>query len=98
MQGSEVIVPSPKELDAQSATHIDEWVDVGSPKFQEVVGDKDCFNYFLKVGFRQPNPFFHLDTLGRIWGKPDGSGSWFPYHDRVGGKNYGYRMSRKAAN
>lgn len=98
MQG-EVVVPAPKELDAQSPTHIDEWVDVGSPKFYQVVGDGiKVFNYFLKVGFGQPNPFFHLDTLGRIWGKSAKEDSWFPYHDQMGGKNYGYRMAKKAAN
>jgi hypothetical protein len=91
-------IPSPQELDAQSPVDIDEWVDIGSVKFYEIVGeDISSFDYFIRVGFRDP-PFLYTDSLGRVWGKLDTSNKWFPFHDLVNGKAYGYRYPGKAIN
>lgn len=88
-------VPSPKELDAQSSVHIDEWVDVGSDKFREIVGDLGVFKYFIRWGFHDP-PFLFTDSMGRVWGHFNNR--WFPFHDVVRGRAYGYRYATKAAN
>lgn len=90
-----VAVPDPQQLDAQSPVHIDEWVQVGSPLFKKLIGDQFSFDYFTKVGFRDP-PFLFLDELGRVWGKSEDK--WFPFHDRVHGKNYGYRYANTEQN
>jgi len=89
-------LPTPAELDRQAPVHVDEWVEIGSPQFQEIVGDLRSFHYILKMGLQEP-AFLHVDNCGRLWGKGDGDG-WFPFHDVVGGKTYGYKMSARAPN
>lgn len=90
-----ITLPTPKELDAQSTIKVDEWVDVESEKFQQVCQERGAFDYILKVGLRDP-AFIHADALGRLWGK--GSHEWFPFHDVIDGRTYGYRISKKASN
>jgi hypothetical protein len=95
MSRSKIIVPTPEQLDAQSTHHIDEWLEIGSERFKQLVKDRYSLYYFLEVGFRSP-PFFHVDTRGRIWGQ--GEASWFPFHDVIRGRTYGYKLSSKAPN
>ena len=93
-----VQVPSPQELEAQASIHIDEWVEIGSRRFQELFDpwSQGELSYLLQVGMREP-PFLFTDTLGRIWGHGEfGPGEvWFPLHDTVGNKNIGYILPTK---
>ena len=95
MQGQTTRLPSPKELEAQSSIHVDEWVEVGSPRFHKLLAEEDqySFYYILQVGLREP-PFLLTDSLGRLWGKGNGD-KWFPFHDIIRGKVIGYVLPSK---
>lgn len=88
-------VPPAEVLDEQSTVRVDEWLEIGSKEFYRMVGDTTIFDYFIKIGFRDP-PFLFRDELSRVWAKS--SGRWFPLNDEFGGKTYGYKYASAAKN
>jgi hypothetical protein len=87
---------SPKELDAQSVVHIDEWIEMGSERCKELDQEPHLTKYMMRAGFQEP-AFLFADNLGRIWGKGN-THKFYPFHITVGEKHYGFRMSVKAVN
>lgn len=90
------MLPSPKELDAQSIIVIDEWVDLDSERWRDTDTDPALTKEWLALIFSEPGGLF-LDTNGRIWGKAEG-GTWAPFHYEYGKKLIGIRIAKKAAN
>lgn len=90
------MVPTPKELDAQSLVHLDGWVDLDSERWREIDPDPGLTKKWIKLGFQEP-AYFLLDSDGRIWGRGE-NGYYYPYHLDYGKKKYGIRIAKKAAN
>lgn len=90
------MIPSPEELDKQSEVQLDGWVEVDSERWREVDDDPGLTKKWLRMGLSEP-PFFFTDSLGRVWGKGKGD-KWYPFHLTYGKKNYGIRVSTRAAN
>jgi hypothetical protein len=90
-------VPSPQELDTQSAVKIDRWIEVGSEEWREMDDTPDFTKKILRLGLHHPEPFLFTDMLGRIWGKGEG-GKFYPFHFEYGKKLIGYRISALALN
>lgn len=94
------MLPSPKELDAQSVIKIDEWLDVSSQRCKDIDDDYALTKRMLKVGFEEP-AFLACDLDGRIFGRGE-NGRYYPFHFEYGHgdskKLIGYRLSSKAAN
>ena len=89
---------NPIDLDKQSPIKIDRWIDVDSEEWREKddtpAFTKKCLRYGL-----EENGFFILDSLGRVWAKPNGTSPFYiPFHFNLRGKTYGYRLTTKAAN
>lgn len=90
------MIPSPKELDAQSITYITEWVDVGSQRWRQVDDMPELTREWITMLMKEP-AYLHADSLGRLWAKGK-DGIWFPFHTECLGKLYGFRLVKKAAN
>lgn len=87
---------SPQQLDAQCVIKISEWIDVGSQRCKDLDKEPHLTAYMMRVGFQSP-PFLFTDTSGRIFGRGN-EGRYYPFHISVGNKNYGFRVSARAAN
>lgn len=86
---------SPAQLDAQGRVQITEWVDINSPKAQELDDDPVLSVKWLVLGVQ--SGFICIDTMGRLWGAGD-HGSYYPYHFQHGTNLYGYKVSTRASN
>jgi len=89
---------NPKFLDSQSEIKIDKWVDVGSEECNLLDNTPDFTKKILKMGFEEPDPYLITDWNGRVWGKPNANGKYFPLHFEYGKQLIGYRISKNASN
>ena len=85
---------SPKQLDTQCHLHMEEWLDIDSPKAKEMDTYYFVTKKWLAIGVEAGMMF--LDAQGRVWG--NGGAGWFPYHFEANGKLYGYKVCTRAAN
>lgn len=90
------MLPSPKELDAQSKIHIDKWLDVDSEEVKSMDDNYAFTKQCIRLGFVEP-AFFAVDSLGRIWGRGEDN-RYYPFHFNKGKELIGYRLSKKATN
>jgi hypothetical protein len=90
------MLPSPKELDAQSIVKIDEWVDLGSERWRDTDDDPALTKQWVKLLMSEP-AYLVADSYGRLWGKRK-DGGYDPYHYNYGKKLIGIRLAKKAAN
>lgn len=86
----------PTQLDEQSSVKIDEWLDIDSDKCKSVDDNRPLTKKWLSM-LMEDNTL-QLDSLGRVWGRSEDTGKWFPYHLESGGKLYGIRVAKKADN
>lgn len=91
------MIPSPKELDAQSRVKIDKWIDLDSEECRELDENYKETKRWYRLLSVEP-AYLQTDSDGRIWGRSEKEGVWFPFHFDRYGKNYGYRLSKRAAN
>jgi hypothetical protein len=90
-------IPSPKELDKQSAIYLDGWVDLDSERWRQVDEDPALTKKWIAMLTKGPDAYLKLDSDGRIWGKAR-DGHWYPYHIECLNRKYGIRIPKKAAN
>ncbi len=88
-------IPNPTELDNQSNVKIHRWVDLDSEEIRMLDDNIDLTKKWYKMLF---GDYMFADSLGRLWCRGETSDKWFPYHFENSGKNYGIRVSKKAAN
>jgi hypothetical protein len=86
---------SPQELDAQSSTKVERWIDVHSQECRDMDDTREFTLKCLKIGFE--DGYMFTDSLGRIWCKGQ-DGRMHPFHFEYGKKLIGYRLPKTAAN
>ena len=87
---------TPQEFDAQSPVKIDKWLDIESSDAKDMDSDRDLTKKMIRIGFE--DGWMVTDSLGRIWGKSESKGTYFPFHFEYGKQLIGYRIAAKAAN
>jgi len=87
-----------KELDLQSDVVIVKWVDVDSEECKLIDDNIDFTKKIIRLGFQGPDPFLFTDSMGRVWGKQNENGKYFPLHFEYGKQLIGYRISKNASN
>ena len=90
------MLPSPKQLDAQSRIIVDRWVDLYSDECKVMDDNYQFTMQCVKLGFQEP-AYLAVDFFGRIWGKGTDN-IYHPFHFEYKNKLIGYKISKKAAN
>lgn len=89
-------IPNPSQLDEQSSVKIDEWLDIDSDKCKSVDDNRPLTKKWLHMLMKDYS--LQTDSLGRVWGRNEDTGKWYPYHLENGNKLYGIRIAKQAAN
>lgn len=90
------MLPSPQELDKQSAVVIAKWVDLGSEEWLSLDDDPGLTKKVVRMLTNEP-AYLAVDSLGRLWGRGE-NGRYYPFHVENGKNLIGIRISKKAAN
>lgn len=91
-----MLMPNPRELDRNSPVFIYEWVELNSERHQSLDDDPKLTYKWFQMLTKEP-AYIRLDFFGRAW-CINSDGKWTPYHFDKNGKNYGIKVSKKAAN
>lgn len=83
-----------KDLDAQSTVYISKWVEVDSDECRRLDDNRPFTKKCIRVLEETGN--LVVDEQGRIWGR--GDTYYYPLHIEVNGRNYGFKMAKKALN
>ncbi|HEY5268166.1 MAG TPA: hypothetical protein VII94_03450 [Candidatus Saccharimonadales bacterium] len=84
-----------KQLDAQSVTFLDGWVDLDSTSWKEVDDNPSFTRRCIKIGM--DSNYLVTDNFGRLWGMGENK-LYYPFHLEYGSKKFGIRLPKKAAN